>query len=102
MATTLLLVVSASFSAIALGLSVVSLALHYSRRNEHPAVAQLKADHLDLLDKVEHWMKRDRVRRLRASQEAQEPEQPNLIHLTPQEQKAALRARVFADRRVAK
>ena len=74
---TMLLLVAASFSAIALGLSVVSLALHYARRNEHPAVAQLKADHLDLLDKVEHWMKRDRVRRLRASQEAQEqPELP--------------------------
>lgn len=64
-----LILVATSFSALALGCAAISLALHYARRNEHPAITQLKADQLDLLDKVEHWIKRDRVRRLRASQE---------------------------------
>lgn len=64
-----LLILATSLSAVSLGCAVVSLALHYARRNEHPDVTQLRTDVLDVLDKVEHWIKRDRVRRLRQGQE---------------------------------
>lgn len=64
-----------AFSAFALVLAAISLAAHWYRGQEHPDVSALRAEVLDILDKVEHWMKRDRVRRLRDSHE-QPDEQP--------------------------
>lgn len=97
---TLLPAVAASFAAVALACSVVSLALHWVRRKEHPDVSELRAivsemrtEHLDLYDRVEHWIKRDRVRKLREGREnaqaAQEAAAP-----ANGDYKAALRARV--------
>lgn len=68
--STLALLSALVMSVAALIFSIVSLALLYARKDEHPAVAQLRAEQLDLLDKVEHWMKRDAVRRARAGKEA--------------------------------
>lgn len=71
--------IAASLSAVALGCAVVSLAVHWVRRKEPPDVTELRAlvhelrtEHLDLFDKVEHWVKRDRVRRLREAKEQSE------------------------------
>lgn len=87
----MLLIVATSLSVIAAIFSVLSLALHYRARNEHPDVASLRAEVMDVLDKVEHWIKRDRVRRLRASKE--DPAEP--LPQSPADRKAALRQRVF-------
>lgn len=66
-----------AFAAVAFLLSAVSLAVHYLKRNEHPLVAPLQSQidsiqltQADIIDRVEHWMKRDRVRKLREGQEA--------------------------------
>lgn len=81
---------------LALTLSVISLCLHWIRRTETPEYAALvtriqeqQTQHLDLLDKVEHWRKRDNVRRARlgAEEKLSEPA-PNE---TPAEKKARLR-----------
>lgn len=95
----LVALISASLSAIALGASVVSLALHYVRRKEPIEVSDLRSemqnlrtDHLELLDKVEHWVKRDRVRRLRAAREAQVEDLPTQ---EAQPTKQQLRARLL-------
>lgn len=87
-----LLILATSLSAVALGCSVVSLALHYARRNEHPDVTQLRTDVLDVLDKVEHWIKRDRVRRLRASREEDEPAEALPLASRKDQLRAKLRA----------
>ena len=72
------LVVSICLSAavFALGLSIVSLVLHWTRRLESPEIEALvtriqevQTQHLDLLDKVEHWRRRDNVRRARQGAE---------------------------------
>lgn len=103
--STLLLVCATSFSALSLGIAVVSLALHWARRDEHPDVAQVRAEitHVrteiaDILDRFEHWTKRERVRRLRAGREeaAQEP-----APQAPADPKSALRSRVFGVRQPA-
>jgi len=96
------LVVSICLSAavFALGLSVVSLVLHWTRRLESPEIEalesriqEMKVQHLDLLDKVEHWRRRDNVRRARQGAEdkvtAGEP-------TVPVDPKADLRARARA------
>jgi hypothetical protein len=74
---------------LALGFSSVALALHWVRGKEHPDVTALKADILDMWDKVEHWRKRDSVRRARDSQYDTEQPQPE----PAVNRKAALRAR---------
>lgn len=73
---TLALVFATSISTLALGFSVVSIAYHWARRNEHPDVTQVNAaiTHIrteiaDLTDRFEHWSKRERVRRLRKGRE---------------------------------
>lgn len=71
-----------ALSAFALVLAGVSLAAHWFRGQEHPDVTSLRAEVLDVLDKVEHWMKRDRQRRLRDSHE-QPDEQPDHAATVP-------------------
>ena len=72
------LIASISLSAafVALCFSGVSLILHFIRRRQPPEVSELwtalqetKTQHLDLLDKVEHWRRRDSVRRARQGAE---------------------------------
>jgi len=83
---------------LAFGLSIVSLGLHWIKRAESPLLApvytelnEMKTQHLDLLDKVEHWRKRDNVRRARQGAEdklaAPEPSPE-----TPENRKSHLRA----------
>jgi len=96
------LVVSICLSAavFALGLSVVSLVLHWTRRLESPEIEalesriqEMKVQHLDLLDKVEHWRRRDNVRRARQGAEDKLAEdQPGV----PNDPKAELRRRASA------
>jgi len=68
--------IALSGALFALSLSIVSLVLHWTRRDEPPEITkilsriqELQTQHLDLLDKVEHWRKRDNVRRARQGAE---------------------------------
>jgi hypothetical protein len=70
-------VIGAGVAVIAVCLSAVSLLLHYVQRDRQPEVQQLhtRCDQLqlaqaDMLDRIEHWTRRDRVRRLRDGAEA--------------------------------
>lgn len=103
---TILLAISASLSAIALGSSAVSLALHWAKRDEHPDVAQVRAEitHIrteisDLLDRFEHWTRRDRTRKLRAAREQDQTNVPDrdatASAANGADAKSALRRRVF-------
>ena len=96
------LVVSICLSAavFALGLSVVSLVLHWTRRIQSPElegiesrIQEMKVQHLDLLDKVEHWRRRDNVRKAR-----DKVEEKRLLEAAPvaQDAKAELRRRAAA------
>jgi len=74
--TPLIASISLSGALFALGLSIVSLVLHWTRRDEPPEITkilsriqEIQTQHLDLLDKVEHWRKRDNVRRARQGAE---------------------------------
>lgn len=91
----------AACSILALGIAGLSLAIQLKRGAEHPdvsevrtSVRELHTQYLDLLDKVEHWVKRDRVRRLRDSHDPKD--EPAAA--APQDIKANLRARVFGNR----
>lgn len=66
-----------AMGAVAFLLSTVSVGLHWIKRAEHPDVAPLKSQidsmqltQADIIDRVEHWMKRDRVRKLREGAES--------------------------------
>ena len=81
--------IGAAVSAVAIILSGVSLTLHWLERNSSPQVDHLNAridslqtSQLDILDKVEHWQRRDRVRRVRESQESL-PTQNEPLELQP-------------------
>lgn len=91
----LLVGVGGALLVIALVSSAVSLWLH--RRAESPAeltsqVRQLGLDVSELYDKVEHWTRRERVRRFREGQGADQPATPPTVA----DRKAALRARAAA------
>ncbi len=95
------LIASISLSAafVALCFSGVSLILHFIRRRQPPEVSELwtavqegRTQHLDLLDKVEHWRRRDSVRRAR--QGAEDKAQVVAVdEQTPAEKKVELRRR---------
>jgi len=96
------LVVSICLSAavFALGLSVVSLVLHWTRRLQSPEmealesrIQEMKVQHLDLLDKVEHWRRRDNVRKARDKVEENRLEAAAPV---AQDAKAELRKRAAA------
>jgi len=95
------LIASISLSAafVALCFSGVSLILHFLKRRQPPEVEELwtafqqqKTQHLDLLDKVEHWRRRDSVRRARQGAEDKQTEVA-VAEQTPAERKLALRRR---------
>lgn len=93
--------ISLSGAFVALCFAAVSLVLHFVRRKEPPEVSEIwtalqevKTQHLDLLDKVEHWRRRDSVRRAR--QGAEDAQSPAAPPSTPEEKKAELRRRVTA------
>ncbi len=97
------LVASISLSAafVALCFAGFSLFLHFVRRKQPPEVAEVwtaiqeaRTQHLDLLDKVEHWRRRDSVRRAR--QGAEEKAGEVVVDPTPQERKLALRRKATA------
>lgn len=65
-------VAGAALALVAVFLSAVSLGLHWLNRDKHPEVQalhtrcdQLQLAQADMLDRIEHWTRRDRVRRLR-------------------------------------
>ena len=85
----------AALSTFALLSAGVSLFLHWIRPSE-PTTAEVARElqamrlaHADLVDRVEQWQKRDRVRRLREGKEAADI--PDLDSLSPHERKAHLR-----------
>jgi len=95
--------ISLSLAVLAIGFSTVSLVLHWIRERNEPDITEvwsrlqgLQTDHLDLLDKVEHWRKRDNVRRARqgAEDKANEPS-------TPAADSGAIRKRVLRERAAA-
>lgn len=98
----LVVYISASLSVLAISFAAVSLVLHWIRRAEPPDVTQvrselnaLRLDHADLLDKFTHQIKRDRVRRLRASKENEPSEEEQVDLIDPDRQKVLLRRRAF-------
>jgi len=79
------LVVSICLSAslFALTLSAISLTFHWIRSRDNPDVSDLwsrlqalQVQHLDLLDKVEHWRRRDNVRNARKKAEDKVIDEP--------------------------
>ena len=89
-----------SSAIFALGLSIVSLVLHWTRRINSPEIAglltrlqEMQTQHLDLLDKVEHWRRRDNVRRARQGAEEKREQE---TEATPLDTKADLRRRALA------
>jgi hypothetical protein len=98
-------VIGAAVSVVAVILGAVSLGLHWLNRDKHPQVQELHArcDALqlaqtDMLDRIEHWTRRDRVRRLREAPsdtaESSQSNGPVLVAQAPQssaELKAQLR-----------
>lgn len=100
--TSSILLLTATFSALAFGISVVSLIIHWKRPEQHPEttrlqgeIEQLRASSLELLDRVEHWMKRDRVRKLRAGQQAAQEGRGDEIEENSGDRKAQLRKKVM-------
>lgn len=107
-------VLLAVFSALGAGFGSISLVFHWVRRKEPVEVSELRAelhqvqrDYLDLVDKVEHWIKRERVRRVREGAEAKQAQEQVAMDLSPDmslfpnysppsDRKAALRARLRA------
>jgi len=93
--------ISLSGALIALTLSVLSLGLHWIKRTETPEytalsaqIRALDAELIDLMDKVKHWRNRDNVRRAR--QGAEDKQAEGIEPATPQDYKAALRAKALA------
>jgi len=103
MFTSLFLGILGAVGALSLGISIVSLILHWKRPEQHPDTARLEQEltavrtaHLELLDKVEHWMKRDRVRKAREGREAASEVVIEPGPQTPAEKKAELRKRLLS------
>ena len=93
--------IALSIAIFALTISVISLVLHWIKRAEPPEITavmtriqEVQTQHLDLLDKVEHWRKRDNVRRARQGAEDKLQAVPDPS--TPAEYKDALRRKATA------
>jgi len=78
---------------LAVFLSVCSMLIHYVRRAENPILAPIEASlqslqlaQADLVDRVDHWTRRDRTRRMREGAN-------EVADLTPVDPKQALRVR---------
>jgi len=92
--------ISLSGALIAVCFSVLSLALHWRRRDESPAISALSTriqecqlQILDLGDKVTHWRQRDSVRKARQGAEDKQAAEPEGD--TPENHKSALRRRLL-------
>lgn len=101
----LILAFSAVFAFMGFGAGTISLVFHWVRRKEHPDVSEVRAeihqvqrDYIDLMDKVNYWVKRDRVRNIREAKEA-EKTQPDSLQAPVNDakgRKAILRQRLAA------
>lgn len=94
----MLLVSAWLFSVLALISSVVSLVIHSRTGSSHQlqsAVRQLTLDVQEVFDRVEHWTRRDRVRKMRDGRESSAAAE-NPLPLTPAEAKIALRRRLYS------
>lgn len=96
--STVTLVVATSVAVFALLIAGLSLVLHWARGQEHPDVSAVRKQlqeislaHADLVDKVTHWQRRDRVRKLRESREAPQED----VAQDPKALKQSLRQAVF-------
>ena len=94
----IVLVTATCISVFALLIAGLSLVFHWARGQEHPDVSEVRKQiqeislaHADLVDKVTHWQRRDRVRKLRESHEKSPEEMPS----DPKALKANLRSAVF-------
>ena len=83
---------------IALSISAISLALHWRHKDESPALAgmatriqELQLQILDLGDKVQHWRRRDSVRKMR--EKTEEATAAELGAVAPADYKQELRRR---------
>lgn len=100
-----LLATMTAFSVMALGFSIVSLLFHWKRPKEtQGAVAELAArvtaiqgEQLDMLDKVETWIKRDRVRNARGGKKPPQATNEHEDELPAVESKEQLRKRVYSN-----
>ena len=88
----------------AICLSAVSLGVHYLTRDKSPEVSALEARldsmqlaQIDMMDRIEHWTRRDRVRRLREGATDGPVLQETPTQITS---KADLRARIRSGRAV--
>jgi hypothetical protein len=106
-------VATVAMATVAILLSAVSLVVHWQKRAEHPATAplQLQIEALqlgqaDIIDRVDHWMRRSSSRKLREAlgeppsvtmernndEQLQPQAQPELpLATSPQQLKAQLR-----------
>jgi hypothetical protein len=67
------LVFAVGFALVSFLTSALTLAIQYARRHENPitapleqAIHALQLGQADIIDRVDHWTRRDRTRRLRA------------------------------------
>ena len=85
------LVISLSLSVLALGLSVVSVMIHYAKRAENPHTAALEGEVAELSDKLYSFMKREAARQRRAAKEGADPADPeNVAPARPPEEQTSL------------
>ncbi|MCX6497171.1 MAG: hypothetical protein NTU93_00040, partial [Arthrobacter sp.] len=89
----------------AICLSAVSLGVHYLQRDKSPEVSALEARldsmqlaQIDMMDRIEHWTRRDRVRRLREGADNGVVQQEAPAQVTS---KSDLRARLRGGRPIA-
>jgi hypothetical protein len=97
--TQLALVFAVGFSLVSFLTSITVLAIQYARRHENPitapleqAIHALQLGQADIIDRVDHWTRRDRTRRMRAEKlddQVEDIPQP----IAPQDLKAQLRQR---------
>ena len=95
---TFLVACDAALALLALGCAAVSLYFRAQPPEFHSLLTQVRgldSDLSELSDKVNHWMRRDAVRRARAGRE--EPEAP-AIPASRNDRKAEIRARLAAVR----
>lgn len=97
--TEIVLACAAAASFVALVLSVVSLLVHYAKRGEHPLITPIQAEidalrlaFADLVDRVEHWQKRDRARRVREANDDPAAQAPDQTLPSPADLKAQVRS----------
>jgi hypothetical protein len=91
---TFLVSCSAALAVLAIGIAAVSLAIRRQPPEFSALTSQVRAldsDLSELADKVQHWMRRDAVRRARSGQD-----EPAAVPAIAMDRKAELRQRVAA------